>query len=117
MTSRFLTQFSGLGWWYVLEAGSRVRGAGFLCGGDNKYNFGLNVSPMYLQFKLLFSEFHLCIATYLLEVPQSPQSQQQIVHLPQPVSFPVPSVSVKDLMIYLVAPTRNLMVLVGVIFY
>ena len=78
---------------------------------------GLNVSPMYLQFKRLFSEFRLCIASYLLEVPQSPQSQQRIVHLPQPVSFPVPSVSVKDLMIYLVAPTRNLMVLVGVIFY
>ena len=52
MTPRFLTQFIGLGWWYVLETGSRVRGASFFCGGDNKYNFGLNVSQMYLQFKL-----------------------------------------------------------------
>lgn len=33
----------------MLEIGSRGRGAGFSCGGDNKFNFGLNESEVLMH--------------------------------------------------------------------
>lgn len=75
------------------------------------------VSNNHFQLRPQFSEFHPFIFTYILGVPQSPQTQHIPdctcdIHLPQPVSLLVSSLSVEHLMIYPVVP-RNLGVLVG----